>query len=134
MYLSNQSDSYTYYSRDGQQRHTQSPFLCLIQPDDGEIYGKEKIRAVVRQVALEQVGHFMMGTARIGNDSYTVSGAYGGDGLPFGIAPDVWDRFGVPLPDRLVDAWSNGGGHNSAGSERELMDQWARENYDRLTP
>ena len=44
---------------------------------------KPKLYACVRHVSLRQLGHWMMGSARIAGQSVTVSGAYGGDkGLP----------------------------------------------------
>lgn len=107
------------YNRDGQQWCRKAPFLLLLQTSaDDAIYG------VVRNVALKQLGHWMMGKARILGHSYSVSGAYGGDGLPMTvekIPPDA-----RKLPDELHEAWSRGGGWNNVGSEASAMVEWAR--------
>lgn len=89
------------------------------------------IRAIVRRVSLRQLGHFMMGFARVGKHRLTVSGAYGADGLVMSVPSDVYER-GVELPKTLKDAWSNGGGWNSAGSEADAMREWALENLAEL--
>lgn len=131
MYLGT-DDSYTYYGDHGQQRHTEGDFLILL---DTEGVGKPtELKAVIRQVALKQLGHYMMGTARIGGESFTVSGAYGGNGLPLSVPDDIYEGYGLLLPDDLFEEWKTGGGHNSAGTEAEPLREWAIENYDRLTP
>jgi hypothetical protein len=85
---------------------------------------KEKIRGIIRKVALHQLGHFMMGTARIKNHSITLSGSYGGDGLPKDVDPDIY-ILGTVLPDELREAWNTGGGWNSCGTEAPAMVKWA---------
>lgn len=82
------------------------------------------IRAFVRKVALQQCGHWMMGRVNIGGKWYTVSGAYGDDGLTMNLPYDTYMR-GVVLPQELYNAWAQGGGHNSCGSEAPLMREWA---------
>jgi hypothetical protein len=74
----------------------------------------------------------MMGIARIYGQSVTVSGSYGGDGLPCRVSQEIYDRARVELPDRLYKLWANGGGWNSAGSEAEEMRKWALENLPAL--
>lgn len=107
------------YTRDGQQFCRRAPFLLLLQTKGcNDVYG------VVRSVALKQLGHWMMGTARILGKSYTVSGSYGDDGLPMTV--DTIPPDAKKLPDNLYEAWSCGGGWNSAGSEAEAMAEWAR--------
>lgn len=107
------------YTRDGQQWCRKAPFLLLIQTSYcDDIYG------VVRKVALKQCGHWMMGRARILGKSYTVSGAYGHDGLTMTV--DVIPPDAKKLPDELRAAWNAGGGWNSAGSEAPLLVEWAR--------
>ena len=133
MYLNN-DDSYTYYDDYGQQKHTQGSFLLLLEPEDEMGVSPETMRACVRQVALEQVGHYMMGTARIGGETFTVSGTYGDDGLPLSVPREVWEEYGTPVPEDLYEAWNKGGGHNSAGTEAEAMQEWALKNLDELTP
>ena len=120
MYL---QDGITYY-QGGEQRTGRGPFLLLLQTRDSE-----QIYACVRQVALCELGHFMMGRARIEGKTYSVSGAYGHDGLPMTV-----DRIPADaklLPFDLREAWNSGGGWNGAGSEVPAMKQWARENLAR---
>jgi len=139
MYLYN--DGFTYYGTYGCQQRSRGRFLILL--DNG---GKE-LRAIVRTVALRQLGHWMMGYARVYGESLTVSGTYGSDGLPKHIdtlrfpngeyfhhqwrkPSDEWiDRVwqsATPVPQELYDMWATGGGHNSAGSEGPSMRQWGR--------
>lgn len=118
-------DGHTYY-KGGEQRHSRSRFLLLIQKRS-EKTSADNMYACVRTVSLRQYGHFMMGTARIGNKSVSVSGSYGNDGLPMDvdeIPPDA-----VSLPQELYDVWNKGGGWNSAGSEAEAMRKWALETF-----
>jgi hypothetical protein len=69
-----------YCTADGTQCCRMGRFLILLDtPEDKTIY------AIVRTVALRQCGHWMMGSARIQGTTYTVSGAYGNDGLPMRI-------------------------------------------------
>lgn len=135
MYLST-DDSYTYTDREGTQYHTQGDFLLLLTPEDASLVeeGHEAMRACIRQVALEQCGHYMMGNARIGGESFTVSGSYGSNGLTMNVPREIWKEYGVPVPEDLFEKWRTGGGHNSSGAEARDMQEWAEENYDRLTP
>ena len=123
----------SYYTYDGSQHASRQWFLILLQPP---LFTEEKlpIRAVVRKVALSQLGHFMMGIARIKGHSIVCSGSYGGDGLPK-ICPtmEIYNT-GIVLPDDLVKAWNTGGGWNSAGSEASAMRQWAIANFAQLAP
>jgi len=66
----------------------------------------------------------MMGRVRILGKSYTVSGAYGNDGLSMTV--DIIPPDAKKLPDELRAAWNTGGGWNSAGSEAPLLVEWAR--------
>ena len=70
-------------------------------------------------------GHWMMGKARVLGHSLTVSGSYGNDGLVMTVPWKVYQA-GVPVPADLMEAWSKGGGHNSAGSEADAMREWAK--------
>lgn len=126
MYL---SANRTYY-RGGDQCASRAPFLLLIQPKQatiGETCAAANTYAIVRKVALHQIGHWMMGTANIGGRYRSVSGAYGNDGLPMDV--DTLPADAVPLPQALYDAWATGGGHNGAGSEGKAMREWARETF-----
>lgn len=96
------------------------------------IFNKE-IRALVRRVALHQLGHFMMGQVTILGHDIPISGTYGSDGLPRSVPQEVFD-IAVPIPQELHDAWNKGGGWNSAGSEAQAMVDWARVNLDKLNP
>lgn len=125
MYISN--DGRTYYSRTGNQHHSKADFLVLLQDKDQPI-APDNFRAVVRKVALKQMGNWMMGTARIKNNSITISGSYGHDGLPVSVSKEVYDM-GVDVPKRLYDLWNDGGGWNSCGSEAEEMGKWALETF-----
>ena len=133
MYLGN-DDSFTYHDSDGTQHHTQGNFLLLLAPDDEHGVTPETMRACVRQVALEQVGHYMMGTARIGGESITVSGTYGDMGLPTSVPREVWQEYGTPVPEDLYEKWNTGGGHNTGGTEAEALREWALDNLEALTP
>ncbi len=82
------------------------------------------LRAIVRYVRMRQLGHFMMGSARIGSQRITLSGSYGSDGLPVSVPDEVY-QMGAELPGELYNAWNNGGGWNGAGSEAPAMRQWA---------
>lgn len=121
----------TYYDAQGQQRHSQAPFLLLIDDDAT----KDCLYAIVREVAMEQCGQFMMGTARVYGHSLTVSGTYGNDGLPIHLdrlPAKVQNKIRaemVRLPDELYAAWANGGGWNSSGREGPSMQQWARKTF-----
>jgi hypothetical protein len=89
------------------------------------------LRAVVRHVAMKQLGHFMMGYARIKGVTITLSGSYGGDGLPTSVSDKVYES-GVELPQYLYGAWAKGDGWNSAGAEAPLMREWALANLKAL--
>lgn len=108
-----------------EQRARRARFLILMQ---AEGHPSHELRAIVRKVALRQLGHWMMGTARVKRKSLTLSGSYGSDGLPCNVPEDIY-QMGVPVPRELYDAWAKGGGWNSAGSEAHAMRAWARETF-----
>jgi len=123
MYLTN--EGHTYY-RGIEQHHSRASFLILVQNKDLPL-GPDNFRAIVRKVALHQLGHWMMGFARVKNNSITISGAYGSDGLPISVTKEVFEM-GTPIPKELYDLWNDGGGWNSCGSEATTMRKWALEN------
>lgn len=127
MYLRN--DGFSGYDRSGQQIRQRGLFLILATPTGGPLY---PVRAMVRKVALRQFGHFMMGSVNLGGKWYTVSGAYGSDGLPLSIPANVWDAHGAELPRSLYDAWNNGASWNDVGSEAPAMREWALANLSAL--
>lgn len=129
MYL--QNDGFSGYDNSGNQIRRRGLFLILIQPKNSET---KTLKAIVRTVALRQFGHFMMGSAKIGNTWYIISGSYGNDGLPLTVPDTIYNQFGLDLPSDLYNAWNNGAGWNSAGSEAPSMRQWALENLSALIP
>ena len=129
MYL---TDTRVYYSRTGNQHAARAPFLILVQKRSADL-GPDNFRAMVRQVALEQCGHWMMGYARAAGKTIAVSGAYGSNGFPVTVDDDVYEK-GIDVPKELYDKWASGGGWNSCGSESEDMRTWAIENLLRRKP
>ena len=128
MYLKN--DGFSGYDSSGAQIRTRGLFLIMIQP---ESHTDVPIKLAVRKVALKQLGHWMMGCARVYGHSITVSGSYGSDGLPCSVPQDVYDRLTVELPKELHEAWNKGGGHNGAGSESSMIRKFALEHLSQLT-
>lgn len=115
--------SRSYYMRDGSQRASGFFLILMCLPDGNDI------RGLVRSVALRQSGHFMVGTVKINIASHVfdfrIEGTYGNNGLIRDVSTEVF-FLGTPLPPELREAWNKGGGHNSAGSEAPLMDDWAK--------
>ena len=122
------------YDRDGAQKAS-GPFLMIFSLSHITRKGEDlrELRACIRHVRMHQCGHFMMGRAKIGPLSVTVSGTYGGDGLPRNPDPHpgLWERL-VPLPKELADKFWAGGGHNCAGSEGPDVHEWATQNEKQL--
>jgi len=113
------------YTRDSQQK-SQGKFLILCAPSflDGDA---KEFWGCVRYVKMVQCGHFMMGKVKVGSQQITLSGSYGGDGLPMDwavIKPEN-RRFFRRLPEHLYEKWAHGGGWNSAGNEASSMAIWA---------
>ena len=116
----------TSYYRGSEQCSKRAPFLLLLQlnkPTIGETCSPSNTYAVVRKVALQQFGAWMMGRANMGGKWHVISGAYGHDGLPMTV--DSLPSDAVPLPDDLYQAWNKGGGWNGAGNEAPAMREWA---------
>ncbi|MEI6750349.1 MAG: hypothetical protein WCM93_14425 [Bacteroidota bacterium] len=118
---------YAHYSRSGEQL-AGGRFLVLMQPKtatlDDVCKRKYPIKALVRYCKMSQMGAWMIGKIRVKGISLMMSGSYGGDGLLADVPMEVYNM-GVELPAELVEAWNNGGGHNSAGSEAPAMRSWA---------
>lgn len=121
----------TYYTSDGTQHARRADFLILMQSKDNLFGEYPSVRAIVRKVALEQFGHWMMGEAKIKNHSITISGTYGSDGL-IKTVPDEVYKEGIQLPEYLYLAWAHGNGWNSAGTEASQMREWANNNIHLL--
>jgi len=115
------------YDRSGN-AWSRGKFLIMAIPENGAM---KPIRCFVRHVSMKQFGHWMMGKARIHNQSITMSGSYGCDGLPVTVKNEIY-KTGLDLPEELYNAWKNGGGWNCAGSEAKAICDWARANQKRL--
>ena len=112
------------YYKDGDQHSRRANFLILMLRE-GDPCDCGVVRCVIRKVALRQMGHWMMGKARIGREWYTLSGSYGSDGLPLRVGDDAY-ALGVPLPPSLYHWWNKGGGWNSAGMEAPMMREFGK--------
>jgi hypothetical protein len=125
-----------WYSDDGT-FHIRGPVLVLFGPNP---FGKKDPLPLYargfRLVYYTQLGHYLMGRARFGGGPYlTLSGSYGGDGLPLPLE-DLTDRqrsLLTPVPTDLTALYWQGGGWNSAGKEAPEMERWAMENWATLT-
>jgi len=122
----------TYYDH-GEPYTPRARFLILARSKNEGSYSKNTIRCFVRKVALRQLGHFMIGVARVHNTFVIVSGPYGNNGLTVDLPQKIWEK-GVPLPDYLFEAWKVGGGWNGAGREAGAMREWANKNLKILSP
>ena len=87
----------------------------------------KKLYACLRHVSLRQLGHFMMGTARIAGQSVTVSGAYGADGLPrdYEELTEAGRAKLTEVPVDVAAAYWAGDGWNGAGKEAPVLRAWA---------
>lgn len=121
------------YTRGGQQ-FASGEFLIVAGGHtyiDGKMT-KLPLRAAVRFVRMQQLGNFMMALTTIGSmKRISLSGAYGGDGLPMD-AEEVPYGLMLQLPPELEAEFWAGGGHNSAGEEAPKMREWALANYKEL--
>lgn len=113
-----------YYDRHGQQHSSKGNFFIIMQSKERSL-GPDNFRGIIRKAALTQFGHWMMGKVRIGKNWYTVSGAYGHDGLPLTVEECDF-LLGIPIPKDLYDKWNKGGGWNSSGSETPDMVAFAK--------
>lgn len=125
------------YNRNGEQ-FASGKFLILMQETPGNGPGeiqrvcKAPIRCLVRPTHFTSLGNFCMGFAMIHGRRLTLSGAYGGDGLPVSVDAETYAR-GLELPDELRGLWSNGKGWNGAGNEMDEMKKWALANLPKLS-
>lgn len=141
--------SNTYYDSDGSQRASKAWYLILACREAGPLDGMgittrdeqytcgtcgkahSALYAIARKVALSQLGHFMMGTARIGGHSVVVSGNFGSDGLP-----DTIGQYGIPsalapyftkLPNDVASSYWHSGEDYHAGKSGDYrqLGLWA---------
>ncbi len=134
-----------WYEANGTQHTGRQWFLLLVQPGTPHtslsgymsytpIMNDDKPRGIVRKVALEQLGHWMMGYARAFGYSIVCSGDYGADGLVKTVAQEVYDK-AVPLSDDVYQTWAKDStGHNCAGVSGKVVRQWALDNFGKLAP
>jgi hypothetical protein len=105
-------------------------FLILMYPEgrlEGEpLFNMYQIRGMPIYTKMSQLGQFMMASAKIKGHEIALSGAYGAMGLTKDVPREIY-ALATPCPLRLVEAWSKGGGWNSAGSELFGMCEWAKE-------
>ena len=119
MFVTNKNRGYT---RDGEQKAS-GKFLVVFCDDHHNLWG------CVRHCVLTQCGHWMMGSVKIGSQRITVSGSYGGDGLPKDLS-DVKEenrKFLTAVPADIAEKFwhPEHQGWNSAGSEAGVMREWA---------
>jgi len=77
-----------------------------------------KLYAYIGRVAMRQVGHFMLGRLRIGNQWLTVSGQCGSDSLPLNVEkvlPKYRSKL-IGIPQDIADVYWAGDGHNQLNS------------------
>lgn len=108
----------SYYYRGTIQCVPKGPFLILAQQADKPI-GADNLYAIIRKVALSQLGHWMMGHANIGGKYHSISGAYGNDGLPMTLPNIPRDAIKVPLA--LYNQLANGKGWNGPSEEGDAF-------------
>lgn len=106
-----------HYDRYGQQM-ARGLFLILFSKD-------KEIRAVTRTVTLRQLGHFMMGSARVGGKKIAVSGAFGNDGLPRDAPASLWDKL-LPVPQKIAEQFW----HDKKGSDKLLIEWATKRKFD----
>lgn len=118
-----------YCEADGTQHTRKAPFLILMTDPRDTTLGGDHMRGIVRIVAMRSCGNFMMGQARVKGHTISLSGSYGGDGLPvYKVPQEVYDA-GKDIPPGLYHLWNTCGGHNSCGNEAPMMRDWARKNF-----
>lgn len=117
MFLSTSRSGYL-----GTEQYASGHFLILFSMN-------KEIRCLVRKVALRQCGQFMMGSVTVAGEYISLSGQYGGDGLPNDPPTAAfWERL-HPLPDDIAaDYWKS-----ENGSAEEAIRNWAKTNRRTLS-
>lgn len=121
----------TYY-RGTDQYRSRGPYLILFSTF-AERYsnGKPRLYAAVRKVALQQCGHFMMGTARIANVRIPISGSCGSDGLPrdYDTLPPSVRAYLTEVPEDVATLYWADDGHNTIGRAAKFLLEWATRTF-----
>lgn len=155
--------------RGGYDRHDQQfatgKFLVVfsgpdtyVDPDNGKTL--DRLWCAVRKCRMGAFGNFMMGSLRLLNYRFVMSGGFGGDGLPHRWShmvkvtepswahkvgdtatadfteaqiKDLKDRALTAIPDNLASLYWNGEGHNEVGSGATDIRAWALANLPALT-
>ena len=118
------------YTRSGEQKRGSGSFVILVSCDELPL-NKDNFRACVVRMHMEQCGHWVMGNAMIQGKRFTLSGAYGADGLTMTVPKDVFDGC-VPVPEELYEMWAHSEGHNTCGREAVSVKEWALANIKEL--
>lgn len=115
--------------------------MIFDHPDDKNFGKDREIRCLVRRVTMKQLGHWMMATWDHDGYKLSLSGTYGGDGLPIATAArdekaafvrKLWDQLNPVPPDILALFW-NDDGHNSCGKNGPAIRDWAVANLKELS-
>lgn len=107
----------TYYDSGGAQHSRRAKRVFFIQRWGDFAHGESltpmrDLRAIARSAAFEQLGHFMMGTIRVGGRSITVTG---GEDLDLeGNFDGVWPSGACPVTGEARAAWDKGALSSSA--------------------
>lgn len=129
VFLTNTSSG---YNRDGEQ-FCEGKFLIIFDhPDDKDFSKKRELCCLVKNVHMRQVGNWMMALVTFPSYVLSLSGSYGGDGLPCSPHSDdgrnwlrqLWPRLHV-VPPEIVDLFWNDNGHNSSGKNGPAIRDWA---------
>jgi hypothetical protein len=115
-------DTSTYYV--GTVEHIRKArYLILVRPiwDPSIMARAPAPRALVRTIALRQVGHHMVGKARLWGYVIQVSGGFGLNGQPATVPDWLYDR-AATIPPELLVKWNQGAG-------RKRLRAWARNTF-----
>jgi hypothetical protein len=110
-------DTSTYYV--GTVEHTRKARYLILVRTEGIAVSTP--RALVRTVALRQVGHHMVGKARLWGYVVQVSGGFGLNGQPATVPDWLYDR-AATIPPELLVKWNQKAG-------RKALRAWARNTF-----
>lgn len=123
------------YNKDDEQ-FFRGKFLMIFDHPDDKNFGKDReIRCLIKQVHMKQLGQWMMAIWMHDGFKLSLSGTYGGDGLPISTAGNpekaafvrkLWDQL-HPVPPEIVTLFWNDDGHNSSGKNGKAIHEWASE-------